>query len=84
MRLNATRFRDENAAIGYDAPWRTIFLQGLTDRRKQTGTVFIQLGTILVEEYPTLESSTKRLELAGHRGEPQSVNVLVLSSRRGA
>lgn len=60
---------DPEAAIGYDRPLRTFFLQGFIPLDSELDEPEIWLGTFL-EEFPTLESlveeaRTRGFEIAG-------------------
>lgn len=56
---------DLGAAIGFDPPLRTFFLQGFIEPEFEIGIPAISLGTV-IEEYPTLESLVQAARAHGY------------------
>lgn len=56
---------DSDAAIGYDKPLRTFFLQGFINQDEADDKPEIWLGAFL-EEYPTLESLAEEARQRGY------------------
>ena len=76
---------DEEAAIGFDPPLRTFFLQGFMEEEGEGLPLPIWLGTVL-EEYTTLESIAEEARAQGYeiKGLPRQhvIEMLELAGQR--